>query len=109
NFQCWDPVSRILLSGDLGVSMGPWLDARKPVTSLAAPIPKREAVHRRHMLSNKVLRLWANTAPRLPRPMIGPRRGAPMARAAGQEFVDWIGTVDCGVDHLTQANYAVPA
>lgn len=109
NFQFWDPVSRILFSGDLGVSMGTSLDASKPVTSLASHIPKMEAFHRRYMVSNKVLRLWANMARSLPIQMIVPQHGAPMAGAAVQEFIDWIGTVDCGVDHLTQANYTVPS
>jgi flavorubredoxin len=44
----------------------------------------------------------------LPIHMIVPQHGAPMAGPAVKEFIDWIGTVDCGVDHLTQANYTVP-
>ena len=108
NFQFWDPVSRILFSGDLGVSLGTSADAAKPITSLAEHIPKMEAFHRRYMVSNKVLRLWANMARTLPIHMIVPQHGAPMAGPAVKEFIDWIGTVDCGVDHLTQANYTVP-
>jgi flavorubredoxin len=60
------------------------------------------------MVSNKVLRLWANMARTLPIHMIVPQHGAPLAGPAVKEFIDWIGTVDCGVDHLTQANYTVP-
>lgn len=44
----------------------------------------------------------------LPIHMIVPQHGAPIAGPAVKEFIDWIGTVDCGVDHLTQANYTVP-
>lgn len=108
NFQFWDPVSRILFSGDLGVSLGTSADAAQPITSLAAHIPKMEAFHRRYMVSNKVLRLWANMARTLPIHMIVPQHGAPLAGPAVQEFIDWISTVDCGVDHLTQAHYKVP-
>ncbi|MDP2416864.1 MAG: MBL fold metallo-hydrolase [Hydrogenophaga sp.] len=108
NFQFWDPVSRILFSGDLGVSIGTSADASKPITSLAEHIPKMAAFHRRYMVSNKVLRLWANMARTLPIHMIVPQHGAPMAGPAVKEFIDWIGTVDCGVDNLSQANYTVP-
>ncbi|MCD6666145.1 MAG: MBL fold metallo-hydrolase, partial [Hydrogenophaga sp.] len=41
--------------------------------------------------------------------MIVPQHGAPLAGAAVKEFIDWIETLPCGVDHLTQANYTVPA
>jgi flavorubredoxin len=108
NFQFWDPVSRILFSGDLGVSLGTSADAGRPITSLAEHIPRMEAFHRRYMVSNKVLRLWANMARTLPINMIVPQHGAPLAGPAVKEFIDWIGTVDCGVDQLTQANYTVP-
>jgi flavorubredoxin len=88
--------------------MGTSADAAQPITSLAAHIPKMEAFHRRYMVSNKLLRLWANMARTLPIHMIVPQHGAPLAGPAVKEFIDWIGTVDCGVDHLTQANYTVP-
>ena len=109
NFQFWDPVSRILFSGDLGVSIGSSADAARPVTSLAGHIPKMEGFHRRYMVSAKVLRLWANMARTLPIRMIVPQHGAPLAGAAVGEFIDWVSDFSCGVDHLTQAHYAVPA
>lgn len=108
NFQFWDPVSRILFSGDLGVSMGTSADAAKPVTSLAGHIPKMEGFHRRYMVSNKILRLWANMARTLPINMIVPQHGAPLAGAAVGEFIDWVSDLSCGVDHMTQANYTIP-
>ncbi|MEY4979182.1 MAG: hypothetical protein RLZZ352_1452 [Pseudomonadota bacterium] len=109
NFHFWDPVSRILFSGDLGVSLGTSADAAKPITSLAPHLPRMEAFHRRYMVSNKVLRLWANMARTLPIHMIVPQHGAPLAGAAVKEFIDWISTVDCGVDQLTQSHYSIPA
>jgi flavorubredoxin len=102
-------VSRILFSGDLGVSLGTSADAAKPITSLAPYLPRMEGFHRRYMVCNKVLRLWANMARTLPIHMIVPQHGAPIAGAAVQEFLDWIVTVNCGVDNMTQANYTIPA
>ncbi|WP_374406637.1 MBL fold metallo-hydrolase [Hydrogenophaga sp.] len=109
NFQFWDPVSRILFSGDLGVSLGTSGDASKPITDLAQHLPRMEAFHRRYMVSQKVLRLWANMVRQLPIEMIVPQHGAPLAGHAVKEFIGWIGDLTCGVDHVTQANYTVPA
>ncbi|MBW8470078.1 MAG: MBL fold metallo-hydrolase [Thiobacillus sp.] len=109
NFQFWDPVSRILFSGDLGVSLGTSADAAKPITSLAEHLPRMAGFHRRYMVCNKVLRLWANMARTLPIHMIVPQHGAPIAGPAVQEFISWISTVECGVDNVTQATYTVPA
>ena len=109
NFQFWDPVSRILFSGDLAVSLVKAADAAQPVTSLAAHIPKMEAFHRRYMVSSKVLRLWAHMARQLPIDTIVPQHGAPLKGAAVGEFIDWVQPLSCGIDDLSQAHYTVPA
>ena len=66
NFHFYDPVSRILFTGDLGVSMMSGAQAARPVTDLASHIPLMEAFHRRYMVSNKILRLWAEMVAPLP-------------------------------------------
>jgi flavorubredoxin len=109
NFQFWDPVSRILFSGDLGVSIGTGADAAQVIDSLAPHLTRMEAFHRRYMVSSKVLRLWANMARTLPIDMIVPQHGARLVGPAVGEFIEWVSDLSCGVDHLTQSNYAVPA
>jgi flavorubredoxin len=109
NFQFWDPISRILFSGDLGVSLVPSAIASTPVTSLAPLIPRMEGFHRRYMVSSKVLKLWANMARTLPIDMIVPQHGAPLKGPAVGEFINWIENLSCGVDHLSQSHYTVPA
>jgi flavorubredoxin len=106
NFQFWDPTSRILFSGDLGVSLG--LDPRQPIRSLAPAIPYMERFHKRYMASGKVLRFWAQMVKTLPVAMIVPQHGAPLVGAAVQEFIDWVQTLSCGLDLMTQAHYQVP-
>ena len=108
NFQFFDTTSRILFSGDLGASLISGAAAKKPVTSLAGHIPHMEAFHRRYMVSNKILRLWAQMARRLPIEMIVPQHGAPMQGAAVQEFIAWVEQLDCGIDLMNERNYAVP-
>ena len=109
NFQFWDPVSRILFSGDLGVSLVSARDAGHPVSSLAPLLPSMEGFHRRYMVSNKVLRYWADMVEPLPISMIVPQHGAPLTGAAVGEFIQWVRGLSCGVDLMTAGNYAVPA
>lgn len=109
NFQFWDPVSRILFTGDLGVSVVSPQQAAQPVTSLAPHVPHMEAFHRRYMVSSQVLRWWAAMVRPLPIRMIVPQHGAPLAGAAVREFIDWAGSFSCGVELMSQADYAVPA
>ncbi|MBI5258404.1 MAG: FprA family A-type flavoprotein [Burkholderiales bacterium] len=108
NFQFYDPVSRILFSGDLGVSMLSSAAAGKPVSHLAEVLPRMEAFHRRYMVSNQVLRLWADMVAPLPIDMIVPQHGAPLAGAAVAEFIQWVRTLQCGVDLMGPQNYRMP-
>lgn len=108
NFQFYDPISRILFSGDLGASMGRQVDPRQPVTSLSAHIAAMEGFHRRYMVSNKVLRLWARMVRTLDIAMIVPQHGAPMAGAAVREFIEWVQDLSCGIDLLGDPHYSVP-
>jgi flavorubredoxin len=106
NFQFWDPVSHILFSGDLAASIG--ADARTEVSSLKGHLQYMEAFHRRYMVSNKVLRLWANMVAPLDIRKIVPQHGSPLVGAAVREFIDWVQTLQCGVDLMTDRHYTVP-
>ncbi len=109
NFQFYDPVSQILFSGDLGVSLLGGQAARQPVSQLASLLPAMEGFHRRYMVSNKVLRLWAEMVSRLPIRMIVPQHGAPLVDDAVPQFIDWVRQLPCGIDLLGPANYRIPA
>jgi flavorubredoxin len=106
NFQFWDATSGILFSGDLGVSVG--VDPSKTITTLAPHLKTMEAFHKRYMVSGKILKLWANMVRPLPIRMIVPQHGAPLAGAAIAEFIDWAAQLSCGIDLMTQFNYAIP-
>jgi flavorubredoxin len=60
------------------------------------------------MVSNKILRLWAEMVAPLPIRMIVPQHGAPLTGPAVREFIAWIRELSCGVDLMTQRDYAVP-
>lgn len=106
NFHFWDPPSGILFTGDLGASIG--VDPRVPIQSLSAHIPRMEPFHRRYMVSNKVLRLWAEMVRTLPIRMLVPQHGAPLVGPAVAEFIDWVQGLSCGIDLMQQGHYTVP-
>ncbi|WP_243020898.1 MBL fold metallo-hydrolase [Simplicispira sedimenti] len=110
NFHFYDPVSRILFTGDLGVSMMSGAQAARPVTDLASHIPLMEAFHRRYMVSNKVLRLWVRMVRQLKISMLVPQHGAPIqGPQAIADFLDWIENLMCGVDLFDDRSYQLPS
>ncbi|HSV34824.1 MAG TPA: MBL fold metallo-hydrolase [Ramlibacter sp.] len=109
NFHFWDPVSRILFTGDLGVSLMTGPEAAKPVTDLKPHIRKMEGFHRRYMVSNKILRLWVKMARQLDIRMLVPQHGAPIeGKQAINDFFDWIENLICGVDLFDDRAYQLP-
>lgn len=109
NFHFYDPVSRILFTGDLGVSLMSGQQATKFVTDLGPHIPLMEGFHRRYMVSNKILRLWARMARELDISMLVPQHGAPIkGPKAINDFFDWIETLMCGVDLFDDRAYQLP-
>jgi flavorubredoxin len=109
NFQFYDPIAKILFSGDLCVSLVDHTQAALPVTDFNAHIAKMEGFHRRYMVSNKILRFWAHMVRQLDIEMIVPQHGQ---RFVGKEMckrvIDWIEGVHCGVDLMTQDSYRIP-
>lgn len=101
NFQFFDPVSRILFSGDMGASM---VDSDyKPVTDFDAHVPTMAGFHKRYMASNKVCRLWAKRVRALAPAMIVPQHGLPFADPVTiGRFLDWIENLACGIDLIDE-------
>lgn len=109
NFQFYDPVSRILFTGDLGVSLLSGEASARPVTQLSPHIRRMEGFHRRYMVSNKILRYWADMVATLDIEMLVPQHGAPIqGRAAIQDFLEWVRALRCGIDLFDQSNYTLP-
>jgi flavorubredoxin len=106
NFQLYDPVARILFSGDMGASM---VDDASPVEDFPKHILNMLGFHRRYMASNKACRLWAHMVRRMDLEMIVPQHGRPFvgAKMIG-EFLDWVESLECGLDLMTAQDYRVP-
>lgn len=109
NFHFYDPVSRILFTGDLGVSMVTGAQAGLPVTDLVPHIPRMEGFHKRYMVSNKVLRLWVRMARQLDISMLVPQHGAPIkGKKAIDDFFAWAENLACGIDLFDERAYQLP-
>jgi flavorubredoxin len=107
NFQFYDPISKILFSGDMGASMVD--DAQQPVTDFYAHIPSMRGFHQRYMCSKRVSRLWANMVRDMDVDMMVPQHGRPFkGKDQINLFLNWISDLDCGTDLLTQADYRCP-
>lgn len=98
NLQVYDPVSRILYSGDLGASLGmPYVE----VPDFDAHVPYMEGFHRRYMTSQVALRAWVRRVRRLDIELLAPQHGAVFrGRAMVQRFLDWAEGFRCGVDFI---------
>lgn len=107
NFHFYDPVAKVLFSGDVGASLVDNEHGR-PVRDFDRHVKTMEGFHQRYMVSNKVCRLWVNMVRGLEVDMIIPQHGRPfVGPAMVQRFLDWFETVECGIDRLTQRTYRV--
>lgn len=105
NFHFYDPVSKILFSGDMGASLIE-THAEKPVEDFIAHVPHMRGFHQRYMASNRACRLWANMVRTMDVEMIVPQHGSPfVGKAMVHQFLDWISDLQCGIDLLSQSSF----
>jgi len=106
NFQVYDPVAKILYSGDLGASLG--MDYLK-VDDFDEHVAYMEVFHRRYMASNVVMKAWANMVRPLDIEIIAPQHGAYFqGREMVTRFIDWCAGFHCGIDYITEL-YNIPS
>ena len=106
NFQVYDPVSKILFSGDLGASLG---QDYLFVENFEEHIKYMEPFHKRYMASGKIMKLWANMVRNLDIDIIAPQHGAVFkGKEMVERFINWVENLECGVDLMTQENYTLP-
>lgn len=108
NYQFYDPISKILFSGDMAASE---VDSKEeiPVQDFDLHIAKMENFHRRYMRSNKVCRFWVNMIRELDIEWIVPQHGKPLqGKEMIEKFLTWIENLPCGIDLMTQDHYQIP-
>lgn len=105
NFQLYDPVSKILYTGDLGTSLG---TGTLEVQDFDRHVPHMEGFHRRYMTNRRVMQAWAEMARGMDIEMIAPQHGAYFkGKAMVGRFIDWCAGLECGTD-LILPTFKVP-
>jgi flavorubredoxin len=96
NFQIYDPIAKILYSGDLGASLG---QTYIRVEDFDAHVDYMDGFHRRYMAGNAVMKAWADMVRPLDIDIIAPQHGAIFeGKDIVGRFIDWCADFDCGVD-----------
>ncbi|PJJ98009.1 MBL fold metallo-hydrolase [Lysobacteraceae bacterium NML75-0749] len=107
NFCFYDPVSRILFSGDIGSSLIPNSEKYQFVSDFEKHLTRMVGFHRRYMTSNRVLKLWVSMVRQLNPSMIVPQHGLPMKGEQMNAFLSWLYDLECGVDLLRPEHYSL--
>ena len=101
----YDPVSKILFTGDIGAAMLPLDKDYAFVDDFSQHLPYIEEFHRRYMCSNKAARIWADAVSQLDISMIAPQHGPVYRGQAVADFLDWFRELECGVDLMTGSGH----
>ncbi len=105
NFQVYDPISKILYTGDLGASLG---NDYAVAEDFDSHVQYMEGFHKRYIPSGKVLKMWADMARKLDIEMIAPQHGASFkGKENVDKFINWIASLECGFD-LMQDGFNIP-
>lgn len=105
NFQVYDPVSKILYSGDLGASLG---NEYAVVEDFDTHIKYMQGFHKRYIASGKALKMWARMVANLDIEIIAPQHGAIFPnKELVNRFIGWADELECGLDLMGDA-FPVP-
>lgn len=97
NIHIYDPISKILFTGDLGgatimANDNPFVD------NFNKYLPHIDSFHKRYMCSNKAIRAWMKHIEKLEIDMLVPHHGRIYKGKALHQFIDWLSNLQCGID-----------
>jgi len=96
----YDPISKILFSGDVGASEVPTENCEVFVEDFNAHLPHTAGFHKRYMASNRALRYWVQQVRKLDIDIIAPQHGPLYKGQAKEDFLSWLYDLPCGADLL---------
>jgi flavorubredoxin len=97
NFHLYDPLAKILFSGDVGSAMLPPGDDSLFVEDFDRHIRHAEGFHRRWMGPEKAKRDRCYRASQMDIEMLCPQHGAIYRGAQVRRFIDWFAQLDIGM------------
>lgn len=108
NIHFYDPISKILFSGDVGASMVDD-DHEKPVENFAEHVKNMEGFHKRYMVSNKACRHWVKQVRAMDIDMIVSQHGRPFkGKPMINQFLSWFEELECGIDIMCKDRKVEP-
>ena len=96
NFHVYDPVAKILMSGDVGAALEPD-NAPMFVENFEEQIPKMKMFHQRWMPSNKAKQAWIDRVRELDIEIMAPQHGRIYRGDDVGRFLDWFEQLEVGV------------
>lgn len=103
HINVYDPVSKILFSGDIGAAMLPLDKDYVYVDDFKAHLPYIEEFHRRYMCCNRAAKIWVKMVSELDVDIIAPQHGPIYRGQAVKDFLSWFDELQCGVDLMTDS------
>jgi flavorubredoxin len=100
NFCLFDPVSKILFSGDIGAAIVSPDSVHKGIENFEIHKVSLEPFHKRYMHSNAMLRSWVNRVRPLGATTIAPQHGPLIENENVEKFYNWLEGLQCGSDLL---------
>lgn len=110
NFQIYDPISKILFSGDIGASIVTGDEAAECVTDFEEHLEKGSVYgfHRRYMSGNKACKYWVDMVRQLDIEHMVPQHGKSYkGKEMINTFLDWFENLDCGLDLISQEDFKI--
>lgn len=98
HFNYYDPVSKVLFSGDIGAAVLPCSNDSVFVDDFQSVLHCIEPFHTRYMSCNKALRKWVKDVEAYDVDTIAPQHGYLYRGKAKEDFLKWIYDLKCGVD-----------
>ena len=108
NFHIYDPISKILFSGDVGASLVDAEEAAQTVSDFNHHLHNNGMLgfQQRYMSGNKACRYWVNMVRQLDIEWIVPQHGASFkGKEMVNQFLDWFEGLACGIDLLSQDDF----
>ncbi|WP_372870400.1 MBL fold metallo-hydrolase [Shewanella sp.] len=96
NFHVYDPVAKVLMSGDIGAALEP-AEADIFVDDFATHVSKMEYFHRRWMPSNRAKSNWVSRMRDLDIQYMCPQHGRIFKGHQVKQFLDWFDTLEVGI------------
>ena len=99
----YDPVSKILFTGDIGAAIMPDESNVAFVDDFDRHLPCIEGFHRRYMCGNRAARLWVEQVRALDIKALAPQHGPIYIGDAVGDFLNWLKDLQCGMDLMESA------